>query len=567
MTKRSLVLTLSVTLLLIGVSFLLLPGCDSSETSSMSTEDDSALFQEDYFKYAVDMLQRLNESSGGAMRQQIVDHLNQWAPSQKPPKNWALDPILAELPKDLQPQKLDDLHFTTADGFELQQAIWMRDLSAWVCEDVHDPVEQGTKLFDWIVRNIQLRQTPDDGYGSIPKQPWEALFFGRGIAVERAWVFALAAKQLALDAVILAVPLKDDPEKLVPWAIGLVDGKELYLFEPALGLPIPAKNGISFENNQLIVKPATLSEVLANPTILESLDINKTLRYPFTIEQIKQSVAMIPTSAASLSARFALIESRMTGDQRVVLTAHPSAFAKELQEVKGLAPDRIRLWPRPFVVDEKRAKLGPKEEATLAVAMRPFTIGQESLLWRGRVSHIMGKLTGKQGASLYYQKARIPERTLSEYEQQFSSDSSISKKEVAQAMRAFYKAKEDATYWLGLVNYSIDDEQATLDYLKKIIQPPIYYRPNMPTLPKPRWLIGACYNLGRSYERAGNLNLAVKSYLALKNAPTTYGNLVRVSWLNPALDQPILFEEPEATPPEKAPEKEEKAAEKKGNEE
>lgn len=547
--------TLFVASLLIGSGFVFLSGCDSSDISSQMLDDNAAQSQEEYFKYAIDMLQRINESSGNIMCQQVVDQLNQWIPSQKLPESWKPDPMLKELPKEIQPQKLDATDFLTSDGFELQQAIWMRDLSKWVCSDSHDTVQRGARLFDWIVRNIQLRKTPADGYEAIPKQPWEALFFGKGIAVERAWVFVLAAQQQAMDAVILSVPSKEDPKKLIPWAIGLVEGEELYLFEPELGLPIPAKNGISFEKGQLIVKPATLSQILEDPTLLETLDVSKTKRYPITIEQIKQVVAMIPASAASLSARFALVESRMVGDQRAILTAHPSAFAKELRKVKGLSADRIRLWPHPFIVDEKRTKLGPREEATLANAMRPFTVGKKSPLWKGRAAHIMGKLTGKQGATFYYRKAKLPERKLAEHEERFTSTPSLKKEKIAQIMKAYYMAKDDACYWLALVNYSLGNVEASLgkfetslgkfeasrDYLNRTIKPPIHHQFTVPISLKPQWIPGAYYNLGRCDERVGLIQNAFQRYFMTKNAADAYGNELRATWLQLTLQQPVIF--------------------------
>lgn len=533
--------TLVVAMMLVvcgGLCFL--PGCgssDSSESASTATEDEAERFQEEYLQYAVENLQRIEQFAGGEMRQQIVDRLNQWMPTQTLPPGWEAEAMLETLPSTVKVdlEQLAGKRFSVSDGYTLQQAIWMRELSKWTCGDANDPVERGAELFDWMVRNIQLQKAAEDGLGKIPKLPWETLFFGRGAAVDRAWVFMLAARQQSLDAVMLMVPSQDKPEELIPWAIGLLKEKELYLFEPELGLPIPAKDGVSLEGMRLVIKPATLGQVIEDPTILNQLDLSEEEKYPITAEQVKNAVAMIPASSASLSARFALVESRMVGDQRAVLTVQPSALAKELREVNGLAEDRVWLWPRPFVVEEIRGHLDPELEKTFDNAMLPFLVGQGTPLWKGRAAHIMGKLTGEQGATYYYQKARPSNRQLLDYEEVFLEGDPTQTPKDAEMIHAFYRAKQDASYWLGLVDYSLDDQTAAIDYflnrtLKVAVSGP--------------WHPGAIYNLGRSLERVGQLEEAAKVLSANPSLPSVYGNRLRAKWLVPQREPAA-----EVTPP------------------
>ena len=60
---------------------------------------------------------------------------------------------------------------------------------------------------------------------------------------------------------------------LRPWAIAvLIEGK-LYLFDPALGLPIPAPGKIGLDRDgRLDIRPATLAEVAADDGLLRRLD-------------------------------------------------------------------------------------------------------------------------------------------------------------------------------------------------------------------------------------------------------------------------------------------------------
>ena len=172
----------------------------------------------------------------------------------------------------------------------MQEAVWLHNISRWARGDAIDDLERAKSLFDWTVRNIQLE--PDDP-NRIPRFPWETLLYGQGTASERAWVFILLLRQLDIDAAVLAVDEgrgardegreekgekrgekgegKDNknapgPEKatenkknapgprsggekaeknLQPWCVGVLIEGNVYLFDPLLGLPIPAPNGVT----------------------------------------------------------------------------------------------------------------------------------------------------------------------------------------------------------------------------------------------------------------------------------------------------------------------------------
>ena len=69
------------------------------------------------------------------MFREVVDRFQQWIRLQPPPTDWKLDPMTAALPKSLQelPQvkNLEKMEFTRFDGFAMQEAAWLRDVSLW----------------------------------------------------------------------------------------------------------------------------------------------------------------------------------------------------------------------------------------------------------------------------------------------------------------------------------------------------------------------------------------------------------------------------------------------------
>ena len=67
------------------------------------------------------------------MLRQVVDRLNQWIRTQPPPADWKLDPMVSSLPKPLMElpeiKDLGQMEFSRFDGYALQEAVWLRDVS------------------------------------------------------------------------------------------------------------------------------------------------------------------------------------------------------------------------------------------------------------------------------------------------------------------------------------------------------------------------------------------------------------------------------------------------------
>ncbi|MCX7427089.1 MAG: hypothetical protein NTW96_15875 [Planctomycetia bacterium] len=508
-------------------------GCrDSADSAAtkMQSLDTTGEWHEEYFQYAVSNLQRLEEFGGGEMRQEIVDRLNQWVRTQKLPADWKLDPMAATLPKPLaelpEVRSLDGLEFLRDDGFALQEAVWLRDASNAARGKQLEDLARARRLFDWVARNVQLEPGSATEPEDIANRPWETLLFGRGTVTDRAWVFVLLARQQGIDAVVLALPSEEDSTKgqLENWAVGILDEGKLYLFDPRLGLPIPAPGGVKFdEDGQLDVQPATLEQVTKDPSLLRQLDLDASHPYPVTAERLNKVVALVEASPAYLAARMKLVESRLAGKQKVVLTANPSALAKRLEAVPGLAETRLWLWP--YQVMLKRSRLSPEAEAKVKTAMLPFRVGKYNQLWKGRLLHLKGELTGPKCATYYYQEARLSDRRLVVMRDEIKS--TTDPKDVAK-MKDIYQAtltgKADASYWLGLVECALGNFPAAADY---------FVLRTLNDSPGGPWTTGAIYNLGRTFESAGQRDKAIEVYRADTTSPAYFGNLLRARWLQP----------------------------------
>ncbi len=363
------------------------------------------------------------------------------------------------------------------------------------------------------VRNIQLEDDARGGAGPGNRHwPFETLLYGRGTAIDRAWLFILLARQQGLDVVMLG--LADENRKSVrPWLPALVLDGDLYLFDCRLGLPIPGptEGGV-----------ATLAQVAADEQLLRRLDLDDDHRYPVRAEALQQVVAFVEGSPAGLSRRMALVESRLAGKHKMKLTSPGSALAQRVGKLPHVA--EARLWPLPFEVSRWKANLGPEQKRA---AVREMVLYQAMpALRRGRALHFKGQYEGEQGAKRYYLNARPPEKFIEDFK--LSKEmakripaATIARVEAVQILR-MREGKQNASFWLGLIFFEQEDYPNAIDFFAKRT---LAASENSP------WTAAARYNLARTYEAEGNLAKAIELYASDTASPQSHGNRLRARWL------------------------------------
>ena len=449
------------------------------------------------------------------------------------------------------------LQFSAYDGFMLEEAIWLRNLSNWARGKSLDDLQRAKKLFDWTVRNIRLDPNSVD---RTPLLPREVLLLGHGSELERAWVFILLARQQGLDAAVLALdtgaatrkPAAEKKDKdsatsaatvplvdLRPWCVAVLADGKLYLFDPLLGLPIPAPGAISVDRaGQLDIQPATLDQVAADDRLLRRLDLSPTQRYGVKSADLKHVVLLVEASPQSLSKRMKLLESHLGGQQRLVLTTTPSAQVRRLTKAAGPGV-AAQLWVLPYETLQRRWQLNPRSIVPQLVDLLPFHIMPSSPLYRGRVLHLKGHFTGEQGATSCYQAARPSKQDLDEGFE--AAKLAIAKLPPQQQPESFAKAnlqtwacsvgKLDASYWLGLIAFEQGNDASAIEYFTKRM---LDVAPNGP------WSDAARYNIARAYEASGQRQNALEWYhrsdlppgvSGSLISPAAYGSLLRARWL------------------------------------
>jgi hypothetical protein len=432
-----------------------------------------------------------------AVLKQVVDRLNQWLRRRQPEIEWRGDPLVETLPKELQhyasAESLAAEFFQPYDGRLLQEAVWLRDISRWAHGDSLDDVQRATRLFDWTVRNIEL-----DSPGLVRHRPWQTLLYGRGNVAERAWVFLLLCRQQGLSGVMLG---RSDPDRAghwIDWVPAILSAGKLYLFEPALGLPIPGPGGQGV---------ATLEQVADDDRLLRHLDLDADHPYPVKAADLKEVAALIVTDRASLSRRMRVLEVQLAGDDRLVLTTDPSALAERLKSCDRIGP--VTLWETPY---RTLASQFSRNEKARRVAAEEFQVfARRPVLWKARVLHFQGQFDGEEGAKTYYRRARPPETRIKAMETTATGETA----------RTVRRGKMDASYWLGLLTFDCGQYDVAIDY---------FDRRTLQDAPNGPWTSGARYNLGRAYESIRQIKKA-QALFQTGSSPQEHGNRLRARWI------------------------------------
>ncbi|REK16572.1 MAG: tetratricopeptide repeat protein [Planctomycetota bacterium] len=520
-------------------------GCDNPAERSQRGPASDAGARGGLFDTVAENINQLEQYETGQILKQVCDRLNQWYQQEQPEIAWQRDPLLDTLSDELREQPaVEDLgvvrYQTPDDAWFLQQCVWMRDISTGARADQFEDLGIARRLFDWTVRNIRLEPDPVSGDTQTNRhRPFETLLFGRGTADERAWVFTLLARQQGLDVVMLAVA-DEDGGNARSWLPALVLDDELYLFDTRLGLAIPGREPDSV---------ATLAQVAADPELLRNLDLENE-PYPITADDLKHVVAYVEGSPASLSKRMALVEAALVGPYRMKLMSPGSTLAARVEALPHVA--EVKLWPLPFEVFKWKSELTPQtaqragEELVVYQAVPPLKVG--------RALQFKGQIDGQEGAKTQYLNARPPESLLENYQLPPDLAERIPPRRWAEVEAAqilwMREAKQNASYWLGLIFFEQEDYPNAIDFLDKR---------TLQSEGKNPWRDAARYNLARTYEAQGKLDKAIELYEADGDSPQSHGNRLRARRLREQME--AAAGETEVSDPEKAADDEASAPE------
>lgn len=545
---------------------------------------------------AMDMLFEFDRYETGQALDLVTSRMNQWIRGQNVNVDWQLDPRVAQLParyrnlRWMEPDVLGGLDFYyDFDGPFLREAVLLQEIGRHIRRQVEDESAEGAdargkealrfvsrddpeelrlaeRLFDWTIKNVQLEEDKWPATSEVYPlsqhwhTPYETVLLGRGTASDRAWVFLLLARQQRLPVVMLALGESQNPEELKPWIPALVlargegDARKthLYLFDPALGIPIPGPGGKGI---------ATLTDVAADDSLLRRLDLDRRRPYPIKAEDLKQVTALVEASPGYLSRRMKFVEANLSGDHRTALAVQPTKIEAQLTGVEHVRA-KVELWTRPYETERVRLtasdevkQIAQAELFPLQGLLRPLGESASSRrvtsrreespeggadadprrrarqrvpLGVGRLLQVQGNYGAEEGAVYYLIQAQTTDseqekileqilemQTAGEEQRQQLSDRAKA------TIREFRRSDQAAKLWLGQIKADIGQLDTAVKYFT--------------TWDNPVWKPAADYNLARAYEQQGQLAKAIEIY-RLDESPQRHGNLIRSRRLQEIVD-------------------------------
>ncbi len=573
-----------------GLAAFVLVGCGDPLpapgplSTSESPGGNSRIERVDYLGAAMDVTANLDKYQLQEAQNMVLQYLYEWRRGRPETSvDWRRDPLLGRLPDRLKDWRSPaarggadgDLFsmtdFNAYDLFHLRESQWMRDVArraksletcpglvdAWISQmpdqsgfgaEERDDLRTTARLFDWVIRNIQLdapltsdANSAGEGgteaarWGALPGTryyPWESLALGHGDAVMRARVFILMARQVGVTAVMLAIQddVKNDPR---PWLPAALIGQQLYLFDTRLGLPIPAPEGLGI---------ATLEQLVAEPSRLESLDIDAQRPYPVRAHQLEKLVVLLDADPLSLSQRMKQVELALSGDRKVILTCEPLAMRNRLAGLAGVRD--VQLWAAPYDAFEFRRALSTDETLSRATERERRWLYITSPLLLGRYRQFRGQIENvaqQPGAVGLYLQARVPEEQLRQLQggdalkqlknlnYPLPEDPAAQQQMVQDSANMLREMKQAASYWLGILAMESGNYSVAVDHFQKR---------TLTASPDSPWTHGARYNLARCYEALAwpehsvpRRDEAIRAYRQDESSPQADGNCWRARWL------------------------------------
>jgi hypothetical protein len=145
--------------------------------------------------------------------------------------------------------------FSQTDAAYLEECLLVRAGVRALKIDDRPPLERARLGFEWVCRMVYV-----DDRVPLPANPWTTLQCGSGIALSRAYVVLAAWQQLGLDGCLVGpATLATTPSMTLPGPVN-ADGQptfapvracgvriesDVYLFDPAGGIVVPAADGKS----------------------------------------------------------------------------------------------------------------------------------------------------------------------------------------------------------------------------------------------------------------------------------------------------------------------------------
>lgn len=462
---------------------------------------------------AMAAVSRFGDFDEGRAVEQALDRLAQWshhpASAGRP---WHRDPLLDTLRpalRETRDAEIERPSFDAADVAYLRDRRWLADIARQARGDATTDLEVACNLFAWTIRSLAIvGDPPAVPSAATPGTRWltpgEILLAGRASGPQRTWIFVELLAQAGIDGVVLATG-DAAAGTLRPWLpAALIDG-EAYLFETSYGMPVPRADGGGV---------ATVREAAADPAVLTQLSLPDR-PYPLGAADVATLAALVVADPSGVSRRMTGLDRETASRHGIRLAVDAEAIARRSRAALANDEAPVAVWEFPWETALRRPAAAAAVAADLAglsLAMAEDRGGAAPRLVRplvtARVREFRGDLDGPDGAKAAYLAARPSKAVIQRALQGVPPD------RAADVERLYRRAKEDATYWLGVLTLAEGEHEAAVDYLERM---------TLEAAPDSRWTDAARTNLARALEALGRTPEAIAA-LRADGSPQRFGS-------------------------------------------
>ena len=539
-------------------------------------EKEQLTSERDHLGEAFNLLDQYIDLDREKAQRQIAYHLNRW--SETKPASEAGSPEIANSIRDIVPaeqlaERLGATNFQPADADHLRDCYLFRSIFSWVDVELHeellltewldeqedvigideaDNLRTATRLFDWTVRNIALvadePQEPAPPGPSFPlgmkfrgagyrQSDYQAVTRGRGDGLQRAGVFTQLCRQAGVPAAVLGT-IDGTTGQVTPFCVGVLVGKEIYLFEPTLGIFVPGPDQVGI---------ATLAQARRDAVILRRLGIAglDQFTYPVKKENVQQCVALFNLLPEAISPRMQQLQSGLTGNRRMNVYVDADEMAKRFDAVTGISS--VRIWDVPLLTEvydavcrqhaQRDPVFGFWFNARWSMLEEDYGLAKD--LARARWRHLTGQFSdvedeGIQGARSLYLAQRKPEFEIDDLRidvklqekykirrSDLDLDGQQFEQQIVRIQAMLLAGKRTATYWLSLLQADDGRTETAASWIEKRV---------LDEQQLSFWVPAARFNLARLKEKLGQPDEAIEMYKR-EGEPQEHGNRIRARLL------------------------------------
>lgn len=541
--------------------FALVPGCSEPAPKEMVVDED---MNEDpggtvegpnpaILNSVVRLIRDAATNPGGRNFDVATENLNAYFRDAKPEDFAISDPVRSFLKGQLTPEAIEGLaarQFVQRDGRHIEDNLLYHAVATRVAGE-GDDLTRVRRLFDYVVRHVMLvppGSLGPPGLQQAQARPYDVLLRGMGTEdgngwSERGWLFMALCRQINLDSGLITFtmpatvvgpvpsarnlgPLSEQKAMAIAspqreprsWAVAvLIDGKP-YMFDPAVGLPIPSADGKGV---------ATLDEAVTDPRVLAQFDIPGREYEPSqSMLSVSKLRVGLESSLGTLSPKMKMLQGRLKGDDRMILYRDPVEQAEAFKKAMGTRCDGVWLWTLPLNVEYRLFNPGPGNFIGATQFPLQFFVANWPLLG-ARLMQLRGETAAAIQSYVVFRFADPAMET-------------DGKTRIPMQVQAILD--DFATYFLALSQLDKGDKEQAKFLFGKTMEMLPEPSPRVPYFSMFRW--GAMTNLGLLHAENGNKAFAIR--LLATELPTvqTRGNLLRA--------RALIFKDP-FVPPKDTP--------------